>query len=429
MFQTLMESERKHTSIITRDITSSLSILIRYKLQFLKLTESNGTKLSTLVKALNCFPTLKIFEANEIYFVDDFSKSTNCMKTVNTELEQLKCVVEIIHIFTCCTVEKLKLSSNNPIDENRQTLVIDFLNRQKNLKELNLHEETLSILFTQPEFLLLKCPLKIFKHHIYPESIFSHYESLIKFLNQHKTTLTSLKLNFYTEPHFGLGLIHKFALENIINLKHISMIYYRISFPGLMFFEELPAHSKITNNLESLKLATLSINQNLNKSFIDMLHNIKYLKLKNIEETDKKLLHYISEKCINLESLKIFSICNKFSVIYFPNLKELSIEICSEDVEIFIKRHSQTLERIIIQDLDEYFSRFLVKEILNCPNLNYLELNFDQMYLPSLRLISEISLKTKPFTLKIKNIIPNEKQIFHFPDDGAVWDDFHVTKY
>lgn len=429
MLQTLMESERKHTSIITSDITSSLSILVQHKLQFLKLTESNGTKLSTLVRALNWFPTLKIFEADEIYFVDDFSKSNNCIKTVNTELEQIKCVVDIIHIFTCCTVEKLKLSSKNPIDENRQTLVLDFLIRQNNLKELNLHEETLSILFTQPEFLLLKCPLKIFKHHIYPGSIFLHYESLIKFLNQHKTTLTSLKLNFYTEPHFGLGLIHKFALENIINLKHISMIYYKIDFPGAMFFEELPAHSKITNNLESLKLSTLSNNQNLNKSFIDMLHNIKYLKFKNIEETDKKLLHYISEKCIKLESLKIFSICNKFSDIYFPNLKELSIEICvSEDVEIFIKRHSQTLERIIIQDFDEYFSRFLVNEILNCPNLNYLELNFDQMYLPSLRLISEISLKTKPFTLKIKNIIPKEKQIFHFPDDGAVWD-FYDTKY
>lgn len=96
---------------------------------------------------------------------------------------------------------------------------------------MNLYRGSLSELFTLPKFLQLKFPLKIFKHHVDPRNSFLQYESFIKFLNQHKTSLTSLKIDFYTDPEFGLGLIHKFALENIVNLKHINMIYFSFEFP------------------------------------------------------------------------------------------------------------------------------------------------------------------------------------------------------
>lgn len=125
---------RKHQTIIIRDIKSSLDVHVRHNLKHLKLTESNRTKLSTLIKALNYLPTLKIFDAEKVGFVDDLSKSINILRTVNIPLEQIVCMAEIIHIFSCATVKKLKLLSKNPIEDNRKFQIYDFLNRQNNLK-------------------------------------------------------------------------------------------------------------------------------------------------------------------------------------------------------------------------------------------------------------------------------------------------------
>lgn len=85
-------------------------------------------------------------------------------------------------------------------------------------------------------------------------------------------------------------------------------------------------------------MVNLSNDLNLNKFFIDMLPNLKILKFQGIDDIYDELLLYISERCVKLESLKIFSIYNEVSVMYFPNLKKLNIVMCnSENVTTFIK--------------------------------------------------------------------------------------------
>jgi len=419
-----MEMQRKYQSAITKRLGSSLDVILRHKnLHSLELTELNRTKLSTLINALNKLTSLKVLNAKYTDFIDDLSESSDSLKTISTEIEQLKCVVEIVHIFACCSVKKLRLTCDGTINENRKKLVVDFLKKQNNLEDLCLCGEAFDELL--PDFIDLKCPLKKFNHKNGSKH-FPYYEAFIRFLSRHVRSLTSLEVDFFTDPSFGLQMIHKYALENIVNLKHFKMDYYNNPDNFMIPFNELPIASQITKNLESLELCGLSFDLNINQAIFDLLPNLKHLNFHGTDnsEVDWELLKCISERCQKLESLKMFLLYDDIpGIIYFPKLKEIIIEICNDE-EIFcafINRHSQTLERITIEDFDDiYFTRSIAKAILSCPNLNYLKLG--ELTFGAIMMINEISSRPKTFTL----VLPKLNSKFIFPDDKAIFYDQQI---
>ena len=347
--QEAMEIKRKHQSIIIHDLESSLDVMLSHNLQYIEFLWHEDANLSTLVKALNHFPSLKVLYAQFTSFIDDLADSSDSMKTVSTKIEQLVCVVKIIHIFDCCTIKQLEIYCYSPI-EHWNTLVIDFLKRQRNLEYLELTGEDCREFFSLPDIFEFNFPLKKFG---YEKSVpFPYYEQLIKFLNQHKNTLTSLDVNFSTEPPFGIEFIHKFALENIVNLKHLE-IGYLGSDEGQISFSELSPDIQATK-LESLVMKSRSTDMNENRRFFDIMPNLKYLNLDSTfnHDNDAEILYCISERCPKLETLKVYVLYIvdfDHESIYFPNLKELIVEVeCEPDLCIFINRHSQTLEKIIL---------------------------------------------------------------------------------
>jgi len=411
-----MEMRRKYQSAIIKCSRSSLDVIHHHKLESLELTVSKKTKLSKLINALNKLTALKVFIGKYTEFIDDLSSDR--LKTVSTNIEHLKCAVEIVHIFACCSLKKLRLHCHNTIDENSKKVVIDFLKKQTNLEDLNLFGEDFGGFFALPDFIDLKCSLKKFNYESI-SSDFPYYEAFIRFLSRHVRTLTSLEVDFFTEPPFGLQMIHKYALENIVNLKHLKMDY--TGDEDETPFNELPTASQITKNLESLLLCRLSMDMNINKSFFDLLPNLKHLHFEGTEDYDDdcELLNYISERCLKLESLKMSGLYYKIpGIIYFPKLKEINIEICDDEESfcLFINRHSQTLERITINGFDD-FTRSIAKAILNCPNLNYLQFDLNKLTIGSLMMIHEILSRNKTFTL----ILPEENYKFIFPDDRAIF--------
>jgi len=407
-----MDMQRKYQSAIIAYSDLSLDVILHQNLESLELTVSRNIELSTLINALNKLTALKVFNAKYITFID-MSEFSDSLKTVSTNIEHLECVVEIVHIFACCSVKKLGLRCDDTINENSKKVVIDFLNKQTNLEDLNLCGEAFGGFFALPDFIDLKCSLKKFKH-LKGTRNFPYYEAFIRFLSRHVRTLTSLEVNFFTEPPFGLQMIHKYALESIVNLKHLKMDYDKDEIP----FIELPTASQITKNLESLSLCRLSMDMNINKSIFDLLPNLKHLHFEYTADYDDELLNCISERCPKLESLNMFSLNEEISGIYFPKLKEINIDICHDEESfcLFFNRHSQTLERITI-NIFEYFTRSFAKAILSCPNLNYLKLNLLELTIGSLMMIHEILSRNKIFTL----ILPEENYKFIFPDDNAIF--------
>ncbi|CAG9801513.1 unnamed protein product [Chironomus riparius] len=422
-----MKIQRKHQRVLADWSKSSLNVILRHKLQFLTFTEFEYTpvKLSTLVETLNNLPSLKYFDANLL----TLKKSENCLNQVSTNIEQLKCAVEVIGIFACCTVRKLKIYSYRSRSFNKQMnySIFNFLKTQKDLEELELIGKQFSELFILPDFIVLKFPLKVLKYSSCTP--FTHYKEFIKFLNQHKRTLTSLEVDYSTEPQFGIELIHKFALENLINLKHFKIGHLRDNHQ--ISYHELTDSTSITKNVESLAIKARSTDMNENKRFLNMFPNIKKLNFDK-SENDEELLCCISEICVNIERLEVSSLDKDFNnpKILFPKLKELIINHDGGDISVFITRHSNTLEKISFKEFD-YFPSSFSKSVLSCPNLNYLELNLGELSFASIVMIYSISSRSKPFKLVFTRTRPSfdsnfvtQHYTFNFPEDIAIFKDF-----
>ena len=420
-----METRREYQSAIIACSESLLDVILHLKLQSLELTTSKKIELSTLIYILNELTSLKVLNAEYPDFIDDLSESSDSLKTVSTNIENLKCAVEIVHIFASCSVKKLELHYRDIINENSKKVVIDFLNKQTNLEDLNLCGEAFGGFFALPDFIDLKCSLKKFEHFNGSKN-FPYYEAFIRFLTHHMRSLTSLEVDFFTEPPFGLQMIHKYAIENIVNLKHLKLDYFNCLGDFMISFNELPTATQIVKKLESLELWELSMDMNLNKSFFNFLPNLKYLNFVGTEdwEVNWEILKCISEKCLKLERLEIYALYDEIpGIIYFPKLKEIKIESCDDEESFcdFINRHSQTLEKIKMFDFVD-FTRSMALAILKCPNLNYLEFNLDPLTFGSTMMINKISSRKKPFTL----ILPGQKCKFNFPDDKAIFYDQEI---
>jgi len=409
--------QRKYQAALVRNLEDSLDVICRHNLQSLKICIS--TKISTLIQALNILRSLKNFDAENIRIIDDLPKISDSAKKVSTKIEQLKCDFQMIKIFNCCTVKELEATCQGDVDDIK--LAFDFLLQQTNLEDLSLSGSSFSELFALPDICDLKCSLK--KFHYCSTDPFLHYESFIKFLNQQKESLTILEVDFSTEPQVGIEYIHKFALENIVNLKHLKLGYIESLVDGSyrtgLAYNELPAATEITKNLESLAFDAQSSDMNENRRFYTMFPNLKCLDV----DVETELVVAISELCVNVEKFKIYTLDKNIGdKVYFPKLKELHLDTFFDVTNLcdFIRKHSQTLETIQIIGANK-LTYLATIEILNCPKLCYLELDFFRIKNISfciIAMLNEISLKTKPFTL----LLSGSSSSFNFPEDKAIWD-------
>ena len=422
--------KRKHqTAIVNCSLADSLDVISSHNLQVLFLRCSNDTYLSRLVEVLGRLPSLKVLHIDLHSLIDDVTGSGDFNK-IQIALKEVCCPVEIMQLFDCSTVKIFIISLSNPLDAKRKEIVIDFLRQQRKLEALGVVGDNLNDFFTIPEILELKCALKRLKIDCErTEFRFLHFDMLIRFLDRHKKTLTSLKLNFCTDPSFGIKIIHTFVLENLTNLKLIEFGHIlndgddddnrEHDFP----FDELPLATQITKNLNSIDV-DLTTSENGYKRFFAMFSNLKYLGFNSDGENYTLFPSSLSEINVNLVSLKLWGYGKSSddrlnAIVYFPNLKELIVdEFSDDDMCDFINQHSNTLEKITFEPC--YCLTYqTTKAILNCVNLKYLEISCYKANACFVNMFNEIALRSRPFELKM-SYYPYRKS-FIFPEDKAIW--------
>ena len=92
-----------------------------------------------LIDTLNNLPLLKIFEYDFNVFVDDLLGTDDSLKKVRINLIELKCNLALVPIFDCCTIQKFKLFWRQ-VDDYDKMMLVDFLKKQRNLKDLKLND-------------------------------------------------------------------------------------------------------------------------------------------------------------------------------------------------------------------------------------------------------------------------------------------------
>ena len=141
-----------------------------------------------------------------------------------------------------------------------------FLKKQRNLQDLKLNEDFCNFLIL-PGIFEFKFSLNILEIYCKPRP-FAYYESFIKFLHRHKKSLISLELIFFcTESQFGIDFIHKFALENLVNLKHLELGHFenkeeKYNTGDDLTYNELREATQLTRSLESLSVFGRSTDMN-----------------------------------------------------------------------------------------------------------------------------------------------------------------------
>ncbi|CAG9808564.1 unnamed protein product [Chironomus riparius] len=417
-----------------------------YKLHTLKINThrsySNKPEIvrqSELVQALNSLHSLKISFIDEIL--------TNNFQKVNINLEKLSTLSSVIHIFDFKSLKFLDLSWNLDMKSCKAS-ALKFLSQQNNLKEFGLWESNGEDFFKLLNFMNIetKFSLEKFSFHNYE---FTHHEALIKFLNNQKTTLKSLKLDLITITIQSIEQMQKYALENLTELKELDLFMhvadnvegnYNEPFEN----DEPRFPNQITNKLEYLGYRRLHRTLDEDKNFIDKFGNLKILNLQTSYDKDCDLLNYISITKIGLESLQLDMFLLDFidwPRVYFPNLKKLSLNdydgdyfhmksINDEVFSSFIAKHCKTLEEISIRELQ--ISQMTIDALASCKKLSYLELartvkwiQGEAMSLPILwsiiKMLKYLPHKYSRLTLKIAS------NTFYFPGDLMFWNQLFPT--
>jgi hypothetical protein len=405
------ESTRKHQSALVKDLSqNSLDVICRHNLKSLKV-ESNF-KLSDLVKALRNLPDLKCLNASSTTYIDDVSNADYFVK-VQTNLLQLACHVDMIYIFDCSSLRKLKLTFKYSRNYNR--MLVDFLFQQNDLQELALDSVNDDI-FALDDIFQLKLSLKSLRIYCF-ERHFQFHDNLSKFLLLQKDSLTSLQLAAFSEPDLGI----EFVLKNLKKMKYLelSRYYYR----DKISFNNLTPENHTAKNIESLEFNIMNFNLSEAKEFFNLFLNLKNLSLYKDFSDNFELLLHISNTNTKLEILIVNHMTNDFCHIYFPNLKEFCAKnwvVSDGCLRSFINKHSGTLEKLSLRGNDIY-TESVAKEIMNCKKLTSLVIVNFSKHLHHLKWIYDISLRALSFTLTIGfyRVI----ETFKFPDDKAIWDE------
>ncbi|XP_070509462.1 uncharacterized protein [Chironomus tepperi] len=420
---------RNQQSIIVRKLCAeSLDAICHFNLSELDVCYSENQKLSDLVEAIRNLPMLKVFSAWEVKFEDDIP-DIQSFERININIEKVHCVAEVIRIFDCSTLKNVRLLWNNEMPLERKLLTYELLSKQKNLEYFILSEYQMDNFFHSREiFMKFQFRLKSFQYFS-AASPLKHYKNFIRFLDSQKSSLTTLDLEMQPRDMIKIETIQKYVLEHMINLKTLRLDLSVRDEENTQWISEIDEKlepTQVTKNITSLKYKGPQTSLSKCKRLIDLFPNLKYLHFESDYVREFKVLKHVSKTQVNIESLEFLSfhsdIVTSFSV-YFPKLKNLStFAICDENAfSSFVSRHSTTLERITIEDIDD-MTELTANAIMECENLKYVKLGtWNDDLLSVMNLFHEISSRDKPLTFIYEFF--SSSTTFKFPEDKIFWDE------
>ncbi|XP_070506806.1 uncharacterized protein [Chironomus tepperi] len=421
MIQKAKLLNRKHQIIKVKNLNeSTMDVISLHNLQSLQISCCK-IESTIFAKVLSQLKLLEIFSAKAVAFIDDFEIDDD-FKRVSLKLKELRieyCDIDLVEFFDTDSLEIFEVSS---LLTEECDSVINLLKRQKNLKKFGVGGVICENFYQSDEIYKFSFRLKSLK--IDKASMTNDQnDPLFKFLLLQQDSLTSMKILYPIET-----VVHRFILENLVNLTHLEMPVSTLSENHEDILNQLPRNQHI----ESIKFFGILRNLNNAKLVMNIFPNIKHLDLSQITTHIwfMDFLHYVSQTFKNLESLKIPNLFNQrlHQGIFFPKLTSFSVaKIYDETIyNPFIRRHSGTLEDIYIGWTDDNFIKGLtVDEIMNCSKLKRVTIS---SYSPLVtRMFNKVSAKNKQWILesRIKNNLDLDyiPLIFKFPDDKAVWDD------
>jgi len=409
-----MTIKRKHQTIVVTDLSpESLDAICQHNLRSLEFKYiEEAVESSMFIKILNKLPNLKSLYA--YIQITDYNIPDD-QKVQLDHLENLYCFVDILQLLDVKSLTKLEIDFDHD-----SASCGDFINRQKNLRELIMMGYYCRNFFKNPAIFKLKCRLSHFSFSSSPK--FYCHEEFIKFLQLQKDSLQSLVMEGLGESH---EIVKKFILGNLTSLKSLKMYFLTWS----DFFSEAPNDEGNNNNLEKQRQVMFPVNIGLNienlrcnitndvrnnKFIFDTFSNLKCLEINYrslCKDSLKDDLLYIGATLQNLETLRIREIGT--SEIHFPQLKHLGVDdISNPDIfNEFIRCHSNSLEKVEIKD-GEMINQETVTELMNCGNLKHLIVWSEKK---RYSMFDAFSRRVDPFILRLENYR------FIFPDDICHW--------
>jgi len=419
-----MEIRRRHRTLIVNFLDLNLLDLVRnHHLTTLKVhedvnsTDPSDIYLTDLIEVLDCLPSLETLQLRNLQIIDDV---LNEAEKVCVNIKNLVCPYQIIHIFDCESIQDLTVENNmSPrVELTRQEEFTNFLNRQNRLEGLTL--------FGVNMFEIL--PVVTTNFHLKKFDFWSTVrnfvdcEKMIKFLNFHKLTLTTLSIKWNTMIIRQLEQIQCFVLENLLNLKSLVLdiaIFRDVEGQQMISFDKAYGSTYVTENLESFYFDTRYRTLHENMRFISIFPNIKHLNMAELFNHNNQLMHFTSTTIQNLESFNFSFVCFDVNNLpFFPNLKEFTVQGYVK-LELFVTRHAATLEKISFNSLMHYFfTPLLAEEIFKCTNLKRIAFNIrsKEDFTKIMSILHEKWPRTKTLAIVFRGL--NRSTTFKLPEDS-----------
>ena len=367
-------------------------------------------ELSDLVQVLRLVPNLKILHVCDMNFIGDI-KNIEEFEKIKFNLIELDCNSELLHLLECSTLKTLNLRWHCNLPVEKKLKVCEYVSHQKELENLSLNYPNDFF----GHFNNLKYEFKLKSFTFFSNVNFVEHEAFIIFLEPHKHSLQSLKIQMYSydQSKDAVREILKYVKKNVLNLKELEL---DTVFEGTTErVQILPKKLDSFDKMERFGYADIFYSLDDNKQLVDMLPKMKHL-YKAIG-----LLDYEATKQ-KLESLKIFNFDSVITSITFSNLKELSVHTFSlnnDGFRMFIDRHSKSLEKLSIGN-DDGISQSIVDAINSLKNLKHLTIDVSKNdFERIMKIFQEISLRSQPLTVTFKDYPTMVR--FELPGDKIFW--------
>ncbi|KAL7051119.1 hypothetical protein ACKWTF_004339 [Chironomus riparius] len=375
-------------------------------------------ELSHLAQVLRLVPNLKILHVCDMNFIEDIKNMADFEK-IKFNLIELNCNSELLHLLECLTLKNLNLRWHCNLPIERKLKVCEFVNQQKELENLSLNYPNDFFV----HFISLNYEFKLKSFTFYSNVNFMNYESFILFLEPHKHSLNSLKIQMYSfeQSKDAIRAILKYVKKNVLNLNELELdTVYNGNTERVQI---LPKKLDSFDKLERFGYADIFYSLEDNKQLVDMLPKMKHLSIKSCFCKAIGLLEYEATKQ-KLESLAIFNFDKVTTSITFSNLKELSVHTFSlnrDGFKMFIDRHSKSLEKLTIGN-DDGISPPIVNAISSIENLKHLTIDVSKKdFERIMTTFQDISLRSQPLTVIFKDYPTIVR--FELPEDKIFWGD------
>lgn len=408
--------KRKFRSILINKLNPDVKqILSAHNVRVLQLSECQ-VDLSDLVILLQSIS--KFLETLDFKFVK-VSESKNKEEISKVRLNKLKiltidrCSSSLLQAFDTNSLETFKIN----ILSGECECIVDILETQHELKQFSISGTSCENFFKSPQIFDFKFRLQSLS------TAYSVKYDMLKFLNIHKESLKSLAVPI-------LNASNELVLKDFnvfTHLTHLEISNLNLNEMTITSLKELPVCFKILH-LKLIGMAEGTRKNEKLQAIMKIFPSLKHLDL-SLLTSDENLMKHVAQNYRSLESLKISSFSvNIDEALYFPKLKEFEVLKIQDEkaYNVFLNRHSDTLEKIVIGRTDELFIKGLIVEaIMACHELKNVIIGSYSSPLAT-RMFNKVSSKRKPWILESHIEVSKNHHIalkFRFPDDQAIWQD------